>query len=272
MNKSFEKKGFVLVVILAVLVIASVVMGSWAYRSGSEALRAGEYSRDIQRKWANLSCQKFLISGFDDFFDPAESDLDQPSVSVDMEIKLSGMEYNLKISDEQAKANINSLFSTGDGELAATSINSLLSDIENPPKMLAIKNAKKISSFDEVFDYENPDQLMGLERLTCWGSGLLNYMRADKETLSVVTAGVLSETDVQKILDLRANGFEGNLAALCQQLELKDFQIAALKKILTDSSGCRSVWIKCQSDVRSWHRLYVEQTEEGSSRVLVYEW
>jgi hypothetical protein len=180
------------------------------------------------------------------------------------------------LSDEQAKANINSLFKNTDKQYVTEQIGRLISNRENHPTIRGKIMGTKIActSFDQIFDYKDPAQLFGIERLTCWGSGLVNYKRAEDQVLKEVTSGILSNTDIQKLLNLREEDIEGGLDELFKKLNLRKKQIDPLKKILTGASNCKSLWVKCQTDTRSWYRLYIEVRESNkkSSRILVYQW
>lgn len=286
MVKPRKNQGFVLLLVLAVLVIASVVLSGWAYRNSSGVLHAGQVAQDIHRKWGNLSCQKLMFSFATDFLDEESTDPDKPAVTVVREVELSGMRYQLTLSDEQAKANVNYLLREKGKQYAVRQIGRLISDKKNKLIVgLKMEDGKiKISSFDQIFNYKDPGQLVGIEGLTCWGSEKINYKRGNKKALQAMTRGILSDTDIERLLDfrkedlgnedLREESVEDGLKILFKKLTLRDEQIEPLKRIFTDISSCKSLWVKCKSDTRSWYRLYVEikDPETASPRILVYQW
>jgi len=276
MIRQRKNQGFVLLLVLAVLVIASVVLSGWAYRNSSGVLHAGQIAQDTQRKWGNLSCQKLMFSIAEDIVDEESEDSDEPAITVVREVQLNDMKYQLTLSDEQAKANVNFLLKNEDKQYVIAQIDRLLPDKDSKPTIREkiADGQTNCSSFDQIFDYEDPAQLVGIESLTCWGSGLVNYKRSPEQILKEVTQGILSNTDIQKLLELRREDSEGGLEELFKKLNLRKKQIAPLKKILTNVSNCKSLWVKCQSDTRNWYRLYVEikDPDKESSRILVYQW
>lgn len=278
-RKPHKNKAFVLILILAVLVVATTVLAGWAYRVGRSALESGEIARDIQRKWGCLSSRRAFLSQ-PDFFDrimvEESQEKEEIVASVNREIELCDYKYKLILADEQAKANVGSLISN-DKEKAGSLISKLISDNDEfcGVQLKLDESQGGYDSFDMVFDYGNdPANLLNISRLTCWSDGLVNFRRADKPTLEAVTAGILSATEVDQVIALRNESQDLSLTGLLQKLALGEKRPEELKKVLTDTSNSKSLWVLCDDGNRSWYYFYVKQKDNDSEdmKTRSYQW
>ena len=119
----------------------------------------------------------------------------------------------------------------------------------------------------QVFAFAGPDDLVdaagegrALDMVTCWSGGKLNFTRASPEVLAEVTAGLLDDEEVRKLVELRDKAPSSGLAGAMKALALDPQRQRALGEILTDQSNCFSLWVVASDGARAIHRLYVDRT------------
>ncbi len=299
MSGSRANRGFVLLMVLTVLVIAGSVLGVSAYRYARQTLQAGRFGRDLQLKWANLSLRSVYLSEAENVLQIHSQEKGFPVASFKMNVKLGGIEFELILSDEQAKANVNTLVGLRGSQEANESLVKLLSDlprvvnVELQPTEPAEKTPESTEktqgwksdqyvTLDQVFSFDSPSELLAqeleekspLDRITCWGEGLLNFRCVDALTLGVVGSDVLSESEVQQLIELRDKTYGSKFNRVATQLEFTNEQKEFLKKILTDKSHCYSLWVIAKGQTRNFYRLHVDQECERpeDSKLWSFQW
>jgi hypothetical protein len=129
------------------------------------------------------------------------------------------------------------------------------------------------SSWGQVYDFsafandteKNYLQLTQLgERITCWGNGLLNMNRADKETLRAVCELVVPPQSVTRLIELRHENPDWNFERLLKEVDISDRDRREFRKVLIDRSRCHSLWTVTSNDRRSWVRLDIRTSETAT--------
>ncbi len=186
-------RGFALVTTLLLLTLAAVVLADISRRSMKNAATAVENEEQLQRKWAMASIRSAvlpraerIIAGAEGRLDDDDNDDDDPPLQktkttitimpkVIAELKLNDTKYELVISDEQAKANLNVVINGSSKEVAAKTVRRLVGDktgrlnitLSPDPTDKAFEfgtKDKKQSSAQQEYARENqqdiPDDLM----------------------------------------------------------------------------------------------------------------
>ncbi len=290
MNRPRRKTGFVLVLILLLVVICGTVLASSARRCGQAALQAAAAQRDLQCRWGGSSSSLSLLSAADAVLENARRPRQAPPAQATASITMGDMSFDLLLSDESAKANMNTLAqryqADGAGLLAsldrlqAGSRRMLPVDLHAPPVGAATSQPARYESFDQVF-VVRPEELVGPDaagvarRLTFWSQDRVNIRRADMAVLRELLQGRLNESQLVLLDQFRCTTKDFTAADVLAHLELTEGQVDELNSLTTDVSDSFSVWVTARVAGRAWHHLYVLQAgAEGSTapRRWAYEW
>jgi hypothetical protein len=298
LRRRSNKTGFVLILVLVVLAIAGVVLGSAAARGGRDAIRASTAERDLQLRWGNLSCRTAVLPLAQQMLQSADgtdgNGLPRKtfSVCVTRRITLAGVDFDLVISDEQAKANVNLLFARGGAGQVEASVAELQSDQSRALPLLLRPQAGQdrairkypleLGSYEQVFVVKHPrelvesgfDELAGQKRVTCWGSGRVNFKAADVPVLRQILAGVLTETQFDELVKYRSAQPDCTLEEALRKLKLTKEKGDDARKLLCEESSCQSLWVIARCKTRDWYTLHVVQAgdAENDAQSWTFRW
>lgn len=105
-----KRRGFVLLMTLLLIpVIAAAVVGV-SRLSLERALAAKHAQEQMQLRWGRRSIQTALVPRLADLLDQAQPRRPEPVTRLGGTVDLGGMSFELRLSDEQAKANLNTLW------------------------------------------------------------------------------------------------------------------------------------------------------------------
>jgi len=290
MIASRQQSGFVLVLILVLIALCGVIMAASARRSAHNAMQASASMRELQFRWGAASCQAVLLGEAERMFDEAlKSGLPLCSEATG-EVVLGNMTFNVTVSDESAKANINRLaqqyannnagllaaidkLQDGGGDLLSVELRETQSAVETDMAGLPML----LTSFDQVFATRNVSELAGSmarRRMTCWGDGRINIRRAELPVMAQVLAGQLTGTQLQVIDRLRRSKEAFSVIDALAAVQLTTAQREAIGKLVTDTSNCHGLWISAEDGARTRRRLYVIQADQGPQlpQRWAFEW
>jgi len=307
MRRRNNNPGFVLLMALAILAIAGTILATTSRRCCGRALDASAARQALQVRWGTLSLQATCLAAAEDLLTRDSVRLDRPVVWSGRRIVLGGMTFHIIVSDEQAKANVNLIAKSRGNTTVASALIALQSGLSealhvvprpleeaakpDAPGKLDTDIPMLYGSYEQLFDLVHPSQFFtrdnygnygnydnyrpaAIERVTCWGSGQVNFRRADPAVLREVLLGALDDSDVGKILAFRQKQPDGTRMELLTHLNLASGKALKAADLLTDTSACHSVWIIAEGSTRKWYRLYVQQFvgSESSSGQWVFQW
>lgn len=285
---SVRHSGFVLLMVLMVLVVCGTVLAAAARRCGDRALLAGNARQQLQLKWGTRSCRDICLFAADSIIHAPGEKGKPPAITARREVAMGGITFQMIVSDEQSKANVNFLEKRFGRESLAAGIRQLQSSARKALQVNLNPNdtgtdldplKQPYSSFDQIFAYKHPLELVPikpqedppLNRITCWGSGLLNFKKAELPVMRKVLAGLLTQSQMSDLVKFRATQPDCTLKEALDHLELKKKRVAALRGVLTDMSLCHSLWIVARGKTRSWCRFYVTHGG-GADSMEVFAW
>ena len=280
-----KHSGFVLLMVLVVLVIAGTILAASARRTGLMAIEAGNQEEELQVRWGSVSCKDFCLPRADDILGDKDASDKSPAVLVAKSIKIGRVNFQLIVCDEQAKANVNTLARRRGPEGMAAAVRALQANaqgalnLELRPAPTSNPIERRYSSFDQLFRFDHPSQLVlpktpersTISRLTCWGSGLVNFKKASPSVLHEVAEGILTETQLAELVKYRDRSPDCTLGEAIKELKFSTDQAQRVRETLTDVSTCHSVWVIAQGQTRQWYRLY-GQSGFGESGRWVLAW
>lgn len=251
---SAARRGFVLVLTLAMILIAVMITGRTANRSLSRTLQSIEAESELQRRWEQLSLQRTLLKRAEQIFAALSEPNQLPAIWHDGRFKLSGRSYQTRLSDESAKVNLNQLRKV----LKPEQFRSVLASL---PRGASHLEYEPIESWGQLFGSVPTSQLMQkTTAITCWGDGRLNIERASDESLHLLLDPVIGTSEVDALIRRRN---EDQLSTL-MQIGVPE----AASRLVTQQSLCHSLWVVEQEsrDIR------LDVGFAGSLQTISFRW
>lgn len=306
-----QPRGYVLLVTLGLLVLASGLMVSVARTAVTRTTEAHRAAAELQRRWGAVSCRVALLGRAESILGEQEALRRKPSVSCHGAFVLGGQRFEVVLSDESAKANVNVLLETEEGELAnvdaqlrraladssaALAVHGLrLRPGPAPTSRPALGPPVVFEGLGQLFDGVPPAELMRASALvTCWGDGLLNARRAPEPAMRLVASRALSGIEIERLVEARdarlrtqrevqrsatGNGPTGTAGQDSRPL-VQLFGRAGIgaEKItdvlpLSEGSTCHSLWVVVDDGRRRWYSFTVADERAKSGPVMrSYAW
>ena len=255
-------------------------------------MNAAKEQEDLQRRWGAVSCRYVVLHRAEILLQKrALRQRDDEIIPPRMQttICLGGTFFDLLLSDEQAKLNLNMVFSEKRPRMVDHVLRKSLSgtggilstDLHPNPNAVPQKTfPPAFDSWGQVFAYERSrrNRTTGsLPRLicnattsvTCWGDGKLNVLRAELPVLRQVCYLLISKEGANRFLESRTEHPHWNLDQLLDGTDLRREEKRTIRKWMTDRSSCHSLWILARSGQREWCCLDIGQTFGQSSHPQV---
>ncbi len=287
-----RKRGFVLLVALVLVFLAGVALTALARRSLAGALASRGAVEELQRRWAVTSLRAVLLERAEDLLDEAERGRDargkpmkryrkQPMPERRVTCLLAGIEYELVLTDEQAKVNLNRMVEELGQARAQSAIGRfIMRQVGADGRTVALELRTqafgqeasgagaipvKVGAYGQIFEKASPARLVGTPQepglaaaVTCWGDGKVNLRRAPPEVLMQACEQALGRSVVSVLLAARQRDPYRGLDAVFAELdEIDDDQREKVREYVTDTSTCHGLWIVAKGERRSWHTLAV---------------
>lgn len=267
LNRS--RRGAVLLLVLLVIVVLSPLLAGAARRAINEDAISKELHRELQHRWAQVSISDAIIS----------SDLYRENAEVPgrftFSVLLGEVECSAVVSDEQAKANLNTLLD----RVSLNWIQTNLRGMTDSGSKLRIRPlagrdlTTKLVTYAQIFAENDPSQLFGqgedsglCDHFTLWGDGRLNVTRAMPDAAKLYLNDLL---DGVHISDLTLSGESGQGASIAQRLREAGVDIESIDDVIshtTQESNAIGVLVRTQRpgfDAR--YRWTVEWTVSNDS-------
>jgi len=284
-RESKTRRGFILVMTLMLLAIAAVALAAVGRSSMGLAVSAVRARQDLQQRWGMYSSRHAVLELAPILLKEAEESTGEPVVSRQMEVQRSGHTYDLTVSDEQAKANINAMLQHHGRDTTRTFIREQLADnigageVYLPThKPSQDRNTDGVEELDRAIislnhllpDF-NPATFMKadgypMQTLTCWGDGRINLSRAPDELVEDVTKPELGAIQIRRLRETLASSENMPLEEALISIELSKDDVPAVLERLTLESSCYSVWVAMDNGKRSWHELSVLELEPDDAQ------
>lgn len=226
LNLNQRRRGYVLIVTLGVLVLASTLLVSLGRGTMRRIADARAAVDDLQRRWGAASCRVAILPNAETLLDAAEQRERRPVPVLATRLRLGNQTFDLTIADEQAKADVHLLLAdrtVADAE--ATLRRSLLgyglADKVRLRPELGVPLAaaapdfvrpQPIGGFGQIFTDLPPDEWTRppvgggpavADFLTCWAGGRVNVRRASEPALRLAVSPPLTPLEVGRLIDAR---------------------------------------------------------------------
>ena len=245
--------------VLLLLAIAAAAMAGVCRASMEKSLRASRAQADLQRRWGVVTFQTVLLPRAERVLSREPT----PVAEVRRDVSLGGQAFTLVFGDEQAKANVNTLFRAGGlagteraVRQAAGAADGVRIDLRplprtRPPATDDDDPPPVFETLGQVFGRTPPAALVAprgaspaaASVVTCWGDGTLNFRRASDDAVRTVCARHMASAEVSRLLAMRAKKPDADASDLLDRLKLTEAGREALDELLTDDSACHSLWV-----------------------------
>ncbi|WP_010583129.1 type II secretion system protein GspK [Schlesneria paludicola] len=292
---SLQRRGFVLVMVLVLILVTSITAAGFARKSFELARTVADAQEDLQRRWGMRSLERLALANPANFLDGI--DVSRSNVRqlwplrqiVDVNLTLGELRFVVRLSDEDAKIDLNTLarrerdpqnlLSSVTQQAAGPS--GLPVAVRWPPRDPENEKAVAFQTWEQVFDLRGEsqaDEIIGrlqaaTVQLTCWGTGKLNLSRAQDSTVRLLLTGAVSENSISRVLGVRRQGGFEDIDTLVKKINLNNKDEAVLKRLLAVDSKRFAVWITVQSARRTWASLTIDRSGNGNpSSFETFHW
>ncbi|MFW5683055.1 MAG: hypothetical protein ACOC1G_08635 [Phycisphaeraceae bacterium] len=314
MSRRRDPRGFALLMVLVLVMVAGVALAGLANRSLNRGVQAASDVEAVQRRWAVTSARATLLDRTDVLIREAEhrdpetrsqrengasqgDQADAPSVvyhqpmrRIELRTELAGHRYHVVITDEQAKANVNTMVAQHDRGGAQMRLDDLLRQRVGPAfsqdigvRLRTHRHDRSgesenpytdLVSYDQIFARQAPDRLLlpddprrGLtDAVTCWGNGRLHFRRTPDDILDAVCNGPLPRSTVRALLDAREQQPTRSLDETLKSIaSFDEDERQRIRQWITDASSTYGLWIVADNGQRKRRYLAVTRTGIAAS-------
>ncbi|MCO8121763.1 type II secretion system protein GspK [Stieleria sp. TO1_6] len=296
-----KRRGYVLLVVLAVLVLMVTVLATLSKLSLRRGLAAADAQLRLQQRWGADSIEAALLPRAAKLFDRLQQQADQQRTETGLAvpfpgplrdvITIGGVTFDIVIADEDAKLNLNRVYHSGGQQQTLTAINDLVGPtasravrlvpavrpLQQSPPVESDESSEEIPralrSWGEVFDLVALREIVGddaalpnvTDQITCWGGGALNIRRASDQAIQTAAATVLSDAGARRLVSRYRDGAPMNAAILIQQEADSETQRSRLRRMLAETSTHFSLWIDASTTGRRSGRTFsvMRLTDDG---------
>jgi hypothetical protein len=306
-----RRRGYVLVMTLGLLVLASTLLVTIGRMATSRVLLARLEQQDLQRRWGEISCRNAILPYASQILARQEAAQHRPVPIYRENLQLEGGTFSLILGDEQAKANVNAILQRSDKSSTEIQIRAVLSGsglgntVFLRPQPIVRDNLSQqpassaqlpqfprwISGYGQIFTGVGPDRILAVAApvLTCWGNSAVNVMRASEASLRLAAGSSMSSLEVSRLLEARNAAFapiqgpahtpavgapSPNLDAVSRLLaQARIDPKVRVSVAFTSTSTCYSLWIVSQGRQRARYRLYVsDESNPQFTRIEAFVW
>jgi len=285
---------------LVLVLIAGALLAAVARRSLAGAVETQTAVEELQRRWAITSMRATFSGGIEALLDRAErgeANRDEvtgqaryanpPMPELRIRCRLADIDYELALTDEQAKANLNT-FLTPTSVAEARSAAAALTAGKHGATQLRLRplprqsdaSMPRLAGYHQVFDQVDARQLLGgrageglASPFTLWGDGKVNIRRVSSTGLRRACKQELGGSVVEGLIRARAEDPYAPLDAMLNQIEgLSPEMRAKLSNHVTDQSLCHGLWIIAHGKQRRWYTLLITAKHQASRDLYEFAW
>ncbi len=279
-HSAHTRRGFALLMVVACILLVTIAAVGVSRRSLLLAIESADAADQLQERWSRVSLQRSALQaaaamygGEPPVLGPPSDDSDQdrnPDESnrppqpnrppqwnpvYRWQLAVHDRVYTVVIADESAKANLNTVLQLKTPEAAHTLATSLagrtMSRLSLPPRTGNRQEAiDPIGSWGQVLPVGANDGLLIRElpeataRLTIWGDGKVNLLRAPDDILFGLSRLIVSDGESRDwIREFREAFPEKSPDLVFRELGFEDQERMALLNLIALRSTTLSVWV-----------------------------
>jgi type II secretory pathway component PulK len=301
-----ERRGYILLMVIVALVIVATALSSVATRSLRMTQQAGNAASMLQQRWGLKTSKDLLLPRANQIFRLNDRSLRSNSNTsntrmsmISDSVMLGGQRFDLVLSDENAKLNLNTLYHAGGtqkvesvvGRIGGLELKRALAlrpavpqasrfqqsavGEEDPPagKGDLVNSAQAglpaFRSWGEVFDLgamrrNSYDGLLKLDftrSMTLWGSGQVNLNRVEDDVLIAVLEAVMTPASAKSLQSRLRSNPELDFQSIVESSVSKTSDRRAILSLLSLSSFNFSLFVDVDAPQGRSRRLYVSTVD-----------
>lgn len=285
-RREHRQHGFALLMTLVLSTVAAAALAGIASRSLVGAIEARDETRRVQQQWAVRSLRASLLPRVERSLLMAEGRtlVDQardrpkdeefaPHANLRLTCSLADRDYEIVLTDEQARLNVNHALSYAERSDVEASVRRLarkpdggklnVGDVDvrpaqRRPSFGGVEDADatdRVTAYAQVFPDSDPAALFPVVRrrgdvrgvaasVTCWGSGPINFRRASDDVIRAACRDALPPGVLKSLLEARREQPSLTLAdALKRVPDLTTRDQEKVEQHLTDQTSAFGLWI-----------------------------
>ena len=301
-----QQHGYVLLLTLVMVALVAAGTVGLTRLSLASATEAKRSEASLQRRWASISCRRVLLEQaptlmekrWEEAIEPedASEDTGVTPASIDRadfrlmrdQVRLGEYVIDIRLADEQAKANVNTLLEQLEQDEAEREVEALIGasghrlavDLQPTTTSSKQKDAQEASHLGRVFPGFRPDAVfiqpteeLPVDAITCWGDGRLRLSLASDTALRSLLTEHMDASRLDQLLELRNERPDITVDQAMRAMSQGASQSSTARRLFTDTSTCYSMWLTIRCEHRSWHELAIYQTRgERQDHYLTYLW
>jgi type II secretory pathway component PulK len=239
-----RRRGFVLLLVLALIVVCGLYAAGTARTSMAVVLEIAARQDDLQERWARESLKSVVLRNAPRILMPPGR-ATEVRTSLSHAVTLGGRSYRLIVADEDAKLPLNTALRMLDHETASRLVERTCSGarLRDQGDRLTPLGAWK-EALDFRRDTPGPERLAAVTgHVTLWSSGRINVNRARPEVVATLMSEVFGSTTADRLLEIVGRGRVASVQDLGTQLALNLEQRQKLERLVGTSSDAYSLWI-----------------------------
>ena len=273
-----HRRGFALVLTLALLALAAVTLAQVGRQSLAEISHALDAETKLQRDWAFTSVERTLLSRAESLLATAEPDAIpfHGAGVVRYELELGELRLHLRLADEHAKVPLPTLVDALDREPAQRQLQPLLRNtstgaglvvrlqplpgggggsggggggearwgiFESFDQVLRPRDATALTATHLVGDTHFDHRPAVIDTISPWSDAPVHWRRASRDVLETVLTPRLSPGLVHRLVELRREDPEQGLSRILDELDLTEAERTHADTWIGNETGTYSLWV-----------------------------
>ena len=283
------RRGFVLLMTLALLAIAGLLLASLARKSLDAAVSVSKRTESVQHRWATYSIQRTLLRRVEPILAANEQSNSDRSTAdalshLSVTIEMSGSAYQVDLADESAKVDLNVVHRYNGNQAVKRTISKFAGSGTNTRLRGFDNNSDSglpvFDSWGQVFEARGPaastrasaETLRDATRdITLWSGGRLNIRRASTAAFRYVSNLVLIGADSGRLIKLRQQHPTWSIDQLTAAASLSDREIEQFGAAFSNGSSGSSLWIINTSNPNP-PQLHITERVAGRTYTTSFTW
>lgn len=239
-----SRRGFVLMLVLALIVFAVTLLARFSLQSIGLASQAHRREREIQNRWAAWSLASNGVHSAAKILQQSNEENRKARANFrNLQVELGGQLWHLRINDLDTSINLNTINRLTNGN-GANRILASYNLPEVPFRATQKGQFQPIDSWGLLLQTPslNPSQLADLQQeCTCWGSGQLNIRHVTDKVLSKLGRALGRTGLFNRVIRERAKSESPTLKSITAEAAISLDDTKLLNATLTDRSAAFSV-------------------------------
>lgn len=277
-----NRRGYVLLMVLGVILIAGLLSTGIARRSIVMTRTAALREAELQRRFAYISTRAAILERAEILLKTEEIRTGAPVGELQRSFLFGNETITVILADEQTKINLNSVARIGQMSAVhriVTQSETLTSNgvpVLLRPSVTARNESLQnvwFSGWGQVYDLTDTvrrdgystqmiDPVQWSRSLTCWGTGELNLRRTPKERVKTLCSLIVNREKVDRLTQMLAQNSSWKTDRLLREIDVSSGERQTLRKYLTDQSRCYSIWFILRDVDRTRCQMAVKTPEE----------